>query len=159
MEYYTLSRYAYLRYYILILYYRLGEYPPVVRVWAIFGTVCLLLVVALLLGNLIRAAHYSNDRHIIQRNREKYMPGMREVALTERPLEIGEITAILELPKNFKMKERQNRLFVPVLLELRHELGDRVNKVNWQRMLQALKMPVYFETQVRSRNTRKRHDD
>lgn len=156
MEYYTLSRYAYLRYYILILYYRLGEYPPVVRVWAIFGTVCLLLVVALLLGNLIRAAHYSNDRHIIQRNREKYMPGMREVALTERPLEIGEITAILELPKNFKMKERQNRLFVPVLLELRHELGDRVNKVNWQRMLQALKMPVYFETQVRSRNTRKR---
>ena len=156
MEYYTLSRYAYLRYYILILYYRLGEYPPVVRAWAIFATLCLFLVLLLLLGNFIRAAAANYDSVIVARNRDKYLDAMRKIVLTEQNLELPEITNMLDLPKNFKMKEKQNRLFIPVLMELHHEVEDTMNKVNWQRMLQVLKMPAYFEVEVRSRNTRKR---
>ena len=51
MDYYVLSRYAYLKYYFLILYYRLTEYPPAVRVWAVFTTVCLIFMVSIVLGN------------------------------------------------------------------------------------------------------------
>ena len=31
-----------------------------------------------------------------------------------------------------------------------------MNKINWQRLLQVLKMPAYFDNQVRSRSMRKR---
>ena len=156
MEYYTLSRYAYLRYYVLILYYRLAEYPPVVRVWAIFSTLALILIVAILLGNILRAAKSSTDLMIVANNRKRYYDHMKEVAMTSRALEPGEIVAMLHLPKNFKMKERQNRLLLPVLHELHQEIGGVMSRVNWQRMLQAFKMPAYFEEQVRSRSIRKR---
>ena len=54
MEYYVLSRYAYWKYYFLILYYRLHEFPPAVRVWAIFTSICLVLLVSIVVGNFIR---------------------------------------------------------------------------------------------------------
>ena len=156
MEYYTLSRYAYLKYYVLVLYYRLAEYPPVVRAWAIFSTICLLLLILILVGNLLRATKANADRRQVERNREKYYDSMKAVALTTRTLELGEIVAALGLPKTFKMKARQNRLYVPVLIELHQEIHDQMNGANWQRMLQALKMPAYFEEEVRARKIRRR---
>lgn len=156
MEYYTLSRYAYLKYYVLVFYYRLAEYPPVVRAWAIFSTLCLLLLVLILVGNLLRATRANADRHIVEKNREKYYMAMRSIALTTRTMELAEIVSILGLPKNFKMKARQNRLFVPVLMELFQEVHEQMNGANWQRMLQALKMPAYFEEEIRARKIRRR---
>ena len=156
MEYYTLSRYAYWKYYILILYYRLAEYPPVVRAWFVFGTICLLLLVLIVLGNMVRV--FSNYRltQIVQRNRDRYYEAMREIVLSERTLELAEISAMLNLPKSYKMKERQNRSYIPTLLEIRAQLKDKMSRQNWLRMLQVLKMPAYFEEQVLSRSTRKK---
>lgn len=156
MEYYTLSRYAYWKYYILILYYRLAEYPPVVRVWFVFGAICLLLLVLIVLGNAMRTlAHYRFDR-MVRHNHRRYFERMKEIVLSERTLELAEVSAILELPKNYKMRERHCRSYIPTLLELRQGLGDRLSRSNWQRLLQVLKMPAYFENQVLSRSTRKR---
>jgi len=134
----------------------MAEYPPVVRAWAIFTTVCILLVVSILLGNFIRANAAGRDLKTVTRNRARYFDRMLEIAHTERTLEVVEIASILDLPKDFKMKARQNRLFVPVLMEVHKKVEDSMNKVNWQRMLQALKMPAYFEAEVRSRSTRRR---
>lgn len=156
MDYYVLSRYAYLKYYFLILYYRLQEYPPAVRGWAVFTAVCLLLMVCIILGNVARVIRAAADNRSVERNREKYKDKIREVALTGRTMEPAEISAILELPKNFKMHERQNRNFVPMLMELYRECGPQMNKANWQRVLLVLKMPAYFDAQVRSRSKRKR---
>ena len=156
MEYYTLSRYAYIKYYVLILYYRLAEYPPAVRVWAVFTFVCLLLLIAIVLGNVIRAIHTAADARVVEKNREKYWDKMLEVALTEHTLELSDISAMLALPKNFKMHERQNRLYVPLLIEMYRKYESQMNKANWQRLLQVLKMPAYFDEQVRSRSIRKR---
>ena len=156
MEYYTLSRYAYIKYYVLILYYRLAEYPPAVRVWAIFTCLCLLLLIAIVLGNVIRAIHTAADARVVEKNREKYWDKMLEVALTEHTLELSDISAMLALPKNFKMHERQNRLYVPLLIEMYRKYESQMNKANWQRLLQVLKMPAYFDEQVRSRSIRKR---
>lgn len=156
VDYYVLSRYAYLKYYFLILYYRLTEYPPAVRVWAVFTTLCLLLMVCIVLGNCIRVLRSTADNRAIERNREKYWDKIKEVSLTERTMEPGEISALLMIPKNFKMHEKQNRRFVPMLIELYRLYGSRMNRSNWQRVLQVLKMPAFFDAQVRSRSKRKR---
>ena len=156
MEYYTLSRYAYWKYYFLILYYRLAEYPASVRGWIVFGTVCMLLLVLIVIGNFVRyISAYRFDR-LIARNRARYYNRMRSVVSQTRTLEPGEISAIMELPKNFKMKERQNRSFIPILKDLRRDLGSALSRQNWLRLLQALKMPAYFESQVLSRKVRKK---
>ena len=156
MEYYVLSRYAYWKYYLLILYYRLAEYPPVIRVWAIFSTISMILIVAIVIGNLVRVVRSATDTRIIAHNRVKYWDKMKQIALEARTMEPLEISALLELPKNFKMHERQHRRYVPMLIDMYRQYGDQMNKVNWQRMLQVLKMPIYFEEQVRSRSIRKR---
>lgn len=156
MDYYVLSRYAYWKYYWLILYYRLQEFPPVVRVWAIFTTICLLLMVAIVLGNFFRVLNSAADNRTIDRYREKYLERMRRIALNHRTLELSDIASELRLPKNFKMRPRQQRRFVPLLLGLYREYSEKMNKANWQRLLTVLKMPAYFDDQVRSRNMRKR---
>ena len=156
MEYYVLNRYSYLKYYVLVLYYRLAEYPPIIRVWAVFMTIALIFIFAILVGNLIRAAISSAEAMKIQQNRKRYYDKMKKVALTERALDSSEIASILNLPSKFKMKEKQNRRFVPVLQELYLEIHREMNPVNWQRLLISLKMPVFFEEQVRSRSMRKR---
>ena len=156
MEYYVLSRYAYWKYYFLILYYRLHEFPPAVRVWAIFTSICLVLLVSIVVGNFIRVLISTADTRAIERYREKFEPHMLEVALTARNLELSEISALMNLPKNFKMRVKQNRRLVPILLGLYRQYADEMNKINWQRLLQVLKMPAYFDNQVRSRSMRKR---
>ena len=156
MDYYVLSRYAYWKYYWLILYYRLQEFPPVVRVWAIFTTICLLLMVAIVLGNFIRVLNSAADSRSIDRYREKYLDRMKSIALNHRTLDLSDIATELRLPKNFKMRPRQQRRFVPILLGLYREYSEKMNKANWQRLLTVLKMPAYFDDQVRSRNMRKR---
>ena len=156
MEYYTLSRYAYWKYYILIFYYKLAEYPRPVRVWLIFGSICMLLLIMIVIGNALRTfAHYRFE-HLVLHNRERYYERMKTVVSQARTLEPSEVSAILELPKNFKMKERQNRSFVPVLLELRREMSGTMSRPNWIRLTQALKMPAYFESQILSRSIRKK---
>jgi len=156
MEYYTLSRYAYWKYYILIFYYKLAEYPRPVRVWLIFGSICMLLLIMIVIGNALRTfSHYRFDR-LVMHNRERYYERMKTVVSQARTLEPSEVSAILELPKNFKMKERQNRSFVPVLLELRREMNGTMSRPNWIRLTQALKMPAYFENQILSRSIRKK---
>ena len=156
MEYYTLSRYAYWKYYVLILYYRLAEFPPVVRAWAIFATIAVFLLLLVMLGNVARTLARIRESYFVQYYRDRYYERMKEVALTARNLELSEITALLSLPKSFKMKEKQNACFVPVLKELYKEVCEQMNRQNWQRMLQVIKMPIFFEEQVRSRSIRKR---
>ena len=98
MEYYVLSKYSYLKYYFLVLYYRLAEYPPIIRVWAVFMTIALILILAILIGNLIRAAIASNEAMKIQQNRKRYYDKMKKVAMTERALDPSEVASMLELP-------------------------------------------------------------
>ncbi len=156
MEYYTLSRYAYWKYYILIFYYKLAEYPRPVRVWIIFGSICMLLLIAIVIGNALRTFSHYRFEHLVMHNRLRYYERMKTVVSQARTLEPSEVSAILELPKNFKMRERQNRSFVPVLLELRREMSGTMSRPNWIRLTQALKMPAYFESQILSRSIRKK---
>ena len=156
MEYYVLSRYAYWKYYILILYYRLAEYPPAIRVWAVFTAINLFLLLTIVIGYFVRVFTSAADARAVAHNREKYWDKMKEVALSSRVWEPLEISALLELPKNFKMHERQHRRYVPVIIDMYRTYAPQMNKTNWQRLLQVMKMPIYFEEQVRSRSTRKR---
>ena len=156
MEYYTLSRLSYWKYYILILYYRMVELPPVVRVCAVITTFCVLMVIIMMVRSVVQAEVESFDAHHVERNRQRWHDIIRDIALTQRTMDTTEIQEILNLPKNFKMKEKPSRLMVPVFQELYQECSKEMNRNNWQRTLMAFKMTVYFEEQVRSRNMRKR---
>lgn len=156
MEYYTLSRLSYWKYYILILYYQMADLAPVVRVCAIITTICAVLVLILLIRAFIKAEKETADNRHIERNHRRWHDIIKQIALTERTMDVSEITELLHLPKNFKMKEKQNRLMVPVFLDLYQEVHEEMNRTNWQRALTAFKMTVYFEEQVRSRNMHKR---
>lgn len=156
MEYYTLSRLSYLKYYFLILYYQMADLAPVVRACAIITTICVLLVIILLIRSFVKAEKETADARHVERNRKRWHDVIKEIALTERTMDLAEITEMLHLPKNFKMKEKPSRLMVPVLLDLYQEVQETMNRTNWQRMLMAFKMHVYFEEQVRSRNIHKR---
>lgn len=156
MEYYTLSRYAYWKYYFLVLYYRLAEYPPAVRGWIIFGSIALILMVFLWIGNVRRLVRFQMRHRLSRQLSEKYYDRLRDIALTKRTLDLPEIVAILNLPKDYKMKRKLNRSYVPVLLKLYRNERQNMNKANWQRLMQALKMPAYFEEEVLSRSTRRR---
>ena len=102
MEYYTLSRYAYWKYYILVLYYRLAEYPPVVRAWFLFGSICFILLVLIVVGNALRSYGQYRFSRLIKHNRKRYYERMKTVVSQARTLEPGEIVAILELPTKEK---------------------------------------------------------
>jgi hypothetical protein len=116
----------------------------------------MLLLVLIVIGNFIRYIDAYRFDRLIAHNRARYYSRMRSVVSQTRTLEPSEISAIMELPKNFKMKERQNRSFIPILMELRKDLGAALSRQNWLRLLQALKMPAYFENQVLSRKIRKK---
>jgi hypothetical protein len=116
----------------------------------------MLLLIMIVIGNALRTfSHYRFER-LVMHNRVRYYERMKTVVSQARTLEPSEVSAILELPKNFKMKERQNRSFVPVLMELRREMSSSMSRPNWIRLTQALKMPAYFESQILSRSIRKK---
>ena len=105
---------------------------------------------------LVKGTITASDARIVSRNRANLYERMKAVAMTTQAMENADIIKALGLPKNYKMRQRQNALYIPVLKELYQEIRLTMNRVNWQRLLLALKMPAYFEEQVRSRNIRKR---
>lgn len=159
-EYYILSRFSYWKYYFLILYYRLSEFAPVVRVWVVFMAICLFTGIGLVLAIQIKATLHIRDSRLTAEAMDKWYDKFITIATEVRTLSPLEIADILILPKGYKMKSRVCRYLVPVLQEVRHDVESRedleINKANWLRMLQALKMPLYFEEQVRSRNLKNR---
>ncbi|MBR6886622.1 MAG: hypothetical protein IKN13_04350 [Bacteroidales bacterium] len=159
-EYYILSRFSYWKYYFLILYYRLSELAPVVRVWVVFMAICLFTGIGFVLAIQIKATVHIRDSRLTAEAMDKWYDKFITIATEVRTLSPLEIADILQLPKGYKMKSRVCRYLVPVLQEVRHDVESRedleINKANWLRMLQALKMPLYFEEQVRSKNLKNR---
>lgn len=156
MQNYTLSRFLYLKYYVLVLYYKLMEYPKLARMAAIIICLCLVTIVVLLIRSVVVTRKEEKEHLRVQESRKRYFDRMREVALCPEVLEEKDIARRIGLPARYKMKVKQNRSFVPVLLELYKEVRDSVNKVNWRRLLSALKMPAYFDRQIRSNKMRNR---
>ena len=156
MEYYTLDGIDYLRYYILLLYYRFAEMPPVVRLCAIFTTLCIITYICLVVGNLHNSRKASRMQRKSERYSNKYKDRISELIMNPETIEVGVMSDELGLSKNFRMKPDNNRALIPLLREIFQEHKDKMNKNNWQRMLMAFKMPAYFENQLQSRSTKKR---
>ena len=156
MEYYTLDGIEYWKYYIMLLYYRFAEMPPVIRFVAIFTTICILFFLALVIGNFWKG--YKENRRIsrIQSYDERFKEKIIRLATTKELLEASAITEELDLPKNFRMKTKTTGNIIPILINVQRTHREEIFRPNWQRILQAFKIPAYFEMMMRSRNTRKR---
>ena len=156
---YSLDFFTYWKYHILVLYYWLGEFPPVVRICSIFIIVNFLLMVIFLVSDLITAEKASAVQHRINRYRERFYNGMREVALSKDNYSIADITNMLGLSAHIRVRPRKWKCFVPLFRTLFVEVKSQgMNLENWRNMLYAFKMPTYFEMQVRSRKMKDRLD-
>ena len=155
MEYY-LDYLSILKYRVLVLYYWLAEFPPVIRINAIFITSCFLLLIIILIHNVIGAQVNIGDHRRKARFRRRYADKMRQVALTPEDLTAGEITSILGLPQNLKVKRKEWERCLPVFRQVIVDVKDSgtMNWDNWKTMLQVFKMPTYFERQIQSRKVK-----
>ena len=151
MEYY-LDYFSILKYRILVLYYWLAEFPPVIRISAIFTTSCILVMIIVLVHNIIGAQINIADHRRGARFRRTYADRMRSIALNPENLGTEEVESILDLPKNLTVRNNRWRRFIPVFRQVIVDVKDKgINWDNWKTMLQAFKMPTYFDKEIQSR--------
>lgn len=156
---YSLDFFTYWKYHILVLYYWLGEYPPVVRFCAIFIIVNLMLAIIFLLNDYLVAEKVAVEKFRVKRYRQRFYEGMREIALSPNLYTQADVIAYLRLSPRIRVRPKKWICYVPLFRELYIEVKDSgVNKENWNNMLYAFKMPTYFEMQVRSRKMKERLD-
>lgn len=156
MEYYTLDGIEYWKYYIMLLYYRFAEMPPVVRVVAIFTTLCIIAIVLLIIGNLHKSLKEERRVRRIQSYDRRFKEKIIELATTQELMDVNTISEELGLPKNFRMKTKTTGSMIPILINVQRNHKAEINRPNWQRILQAFKVPAYFEMMMRSRKTQLR---
>ena len=156
MEYYFLEGIEYWKYYIMLLYYRFIELSPEIQVVSIFTSICVITFIFLVIGNI----HHNNKK--VRRNRgiqrldEKYKAKIIEIAQRTDLMDLNDITEELDIPKNYRMKEKTTSRIIPILITVHRTYKDKIFRPNWERILQAFKIPPYFEMLMRSRNMGKR---
>ena len=130
--------------------------PPIIRIIALFTTACILVFLLLVLGNFLKSQKAARRIHRIQVYDEKYKKKIIELATRADVMDLADITEELGIPKNFRMKNRTTGCMIPILITVQRTHKEEINRTNWQRVLQAFKIPSYFEMMMRSRNTAKR---
>ena len=156
MEFYTLNRFLYLKYYVMVLYYQLMEYPLLARIAAIMITLCVLFILILLVRNVIVTQMANYRQRKINRARARYYEPMKAIALNPEMLDTADIAQQLDLPVRHNALAAMSQYMVPVFLELYREIGESSNMTNWRRLQQAFRLPAYFDRQIRSRTMRDR---
>ena len=159
MEYY-LDYYSFWKYYLLLGYYWLAGYPPVIRFCAGFFTFFILLTIGLFVLNhgVARKKHRAEVRTANFRN--KYYDLIKSIAIMPETLSLAEVSSRLSLPKNVRIKRARWEAMVPVFRELfvDSRTGHEMNTDNWRFVLQSFKMPAYFEMELRSSKMKRRLD-
>lgn len=156
MEFYTLNRFLYLKYYVMVLYYQLMEYPLLARIAAIMITLCVLFILILIVRNVIVTQKANSRQRKIARCRARYYEPMKAIALNPEMLDTADIAQRLDLPVRHNALAAMSQYMVPLFLELYREIGESLNMTNWRRLQQAFRLPAYFDRQIRSRTMRNR---
>ena len=156
---YSLDFFTYWKYHLLVLYYWLGEYPPIVRFTAIFILINFFLAIFALGHDFLKSERDAAFNRRLKRYRKRFYEGMREIALSPEVYSVAEITEKLRLSSRARVKLKKWKSYVPLFRRLYVDVKDNgVNMENWRNLLYAFKMPTFFEVQVRSRKTKERLD-
>ena len=157
---YSLDFITFWKYHLLVLYYWLGEYPPVVRFCAIFILICFLLMALTLLWDLISAERDAALKRRTDKYRKRFYDGIRAIAVSERPYSVEDVNAALGLSPRIRMRPKKWKCYIPMFRELFIDVkaSMKLNINNWRNVLIAFKMPNYFEAQVRSPKIKERLD-
>ena len=158
MEYY-LDYLSYWKYYVLLLYYWMAGYPPVVRICAGLTVLFFLLTLFLLLHNYNRVIRLRRAQKRADRFKAKYAERIKEIVTTPEMMSVAEIVAAMDLPKNLRVVRRRWVAMLMVFRELFVTLNDQgMNLDNWRNTLQAFKMPAFFEMELRSNKMKRKLD-
>ncbi len=128
MDYFVLSGFGYWKYYIMLLYYRLAEYPPMVRFCAIFTTFFLISFVVLLFLDGVRTYRNTIQERHDRRARRRYQQAVVEMATTPQNLDPDVILERLDIPEDYKPRPRFVRPILQMLLDIYPKIKDNINK-------------------------------
>lgn len=148
---YSLDFFTYWKYHVLVLYYWLGEFPPIIRFMAMFILVNFFFAIITIVSDFIISGRDSREDRRSKRYRQRFYDGMREIALSQKDYSQSEIVNYLGLSPRIRVRVKKWQSYVPVFRELFLDVkGKGFNKTNWRNLMNAFKMPTYFEMQVRS---------
>lgn len=159
MEYY-LDYYSFWKYYVLLVYYWMAGFPPVVRFCAGFSTFFVIMTIGLFFMNTRRTRLAKRSAARTGKFRTQYYDQIKEIAIFPRSLSLAEISYRLDLPKNLKIVRKRWVAMVPVFRDLFVDVRktNQMNVDNWRFTLQAFKMPAFFEMELRSPKMKRRLD-
>lgn len=159
MEFY-LDYFSFWKYYVLVVYYWMAGLPPVVRFCSGFSTFFFIMTIGLFFMNTrrIRHEHFAEVR--TEKFRNSYYDLLRQIAIQPELLSVAEIAGRLSLPKNLRIIRKKWASMIPVFRDLFVDVRrtGQMNEKNWRNLLQALKMPAYFEMELRCPNMKRRLD-
>ena len=116
----------------MLLYYRLAEYPPMVRFCAIFTTFFLISFVVLLFLDGVRTYRNTIHERHDRRARRRYQQAVVEMATTPQNLDPDVILERLDIPEDYKPRPRFVRPILQMLLDIYPKIKDNINKANWR---------------------------
>ena len=159
MEYY-LDYYSFWKYYVLLVYYWMAGFPPVVRFCAGFSTVFVFLTIGLFFHNYFSTRKTRRREARSAKFRKQYYDEIRELAILPQSLSLAEVSARLSLPKNLRIIRKRWEAMVTVFRELFVDVRktQSMNVDNWRSILYAFKMPAYFEMELRTASMKRRLD-
>lgn len=159
MEYY-LDYYSFWKYYVLLVYYWMAGYPPVVRFCAGFSTFFVIMTIGLFFMNTRRTRHARQEEARSKKFREKYYDQIKAISILPESLSLAEVSSRLSIPKNLRIIRKRWVAMIPVFRELFVDIrkGNEMNTDNWRYVLQSFKMPAFFEMELRSPKMKRRLD-
>lgn len=134
----------YVMYYLYLLYYTFTGYPLIIRICVIVVTVCVIFYFILSLylayGVYARKKERSNQVQIHQ----QYYEPMKAIAL-DRQLRTKEEIAEEFHHKKRRLKSSEYHNIVELLIEIKAELVDNMNKENFHNIATAFELPAFYD--------------
>lgn len=134
----------YVMYYLYLLYYTFTGYPLIIRICVIVVTVCVIFYFILSLylayGVYSRKKERSNQAQIHQ----QYYEPMKAIAL-DRQLRTKEEIAKEFHHKKRRLKSSEYHNIIELLIEIKAELVDNMNKENFHNIATAFELPAFYD--------------
>lgn len=140
----VLYGFDYVMYYLYLLYYTFTGYPLIIRICVIVVTVCVIFYFILSLylayGVYSRKKERSNQTQIHQ----QYYEPMKAIAL-DRQLRTKEEIAKEFHHKKRRLKSSEYHNIIELLIEIKAELVDNMNKENFHNIATAFELPAFYD--------------
>lgn len=135
----------YVMYYLYLLYYTFTGYPLIIRICVIVVTICVVLYFILSIYLVYGVYSRKKERTRHDRIYRQYYEPMKEIALTRQLKTKEEIAEELLHNDARHLKIPEYRNILELLIDIKAELVDNMNKENFHNIATAFELPAFYE--------------